>query len=49
MQSGASNVATLLVGRIIGGLAIGYVGLSLPLPSCSIRNQLVLYGIGCYQ
>ncbi|KAG6879689.1 hypothetical protein C0992_012987 [Termitomyces sp. T32_za158] len=25
MQSGASNVATLLVGRIIGGIAIGYV------------------------
>lgn len=24
MQTGASNVATLLVGRIIGGLAIGY-------------------------
>jgi MFS family permease len=24
MQAGAGNVATLLVGRIIGGLAIGY-------------------------
>lgn len=27
MQCGASNVATLLVGRIIGGLSIGYVPL----------------------
>lgn len=26
MQAGANNVATLLVGRIIGGLAIGYTG-----------------------
>jgi hypothetical protein len=29
MQAGASNVATLLIGRIIGGLAIGYSNESL--------------------
>ncbi|KAF8240724.1 general substrate transporter [Tricholoma matsutake] len=31
MQAGASNVATLLVGRIIGGLAIGVLSMTVPL------------------
>ena len=26
MQAGANNVATLLIGRIVGGFAVGYVG-----------------------
>ncbi|KAF9442102.1 general substrate transporter [Macrolepiota fuliginosa MF-IS2] len=31
MQSGAPNVATLLIGRIIGGLAIGALSMTVPL------------------
>ena len=29
MQSGANNIATLLIGRIVAGVAIGYGHLSL--------------------
>ncbi|KAF8150613.1 general substrate transporter [Crassisporium funariophilum] len=36
MQSGASNVATLLVGRIIGGLAIGILSMTVPLYNTEI-------------
>ncbi|KAG5636756.1 hypothetical protein H0H81_006946 [Sphagnurus paluster] len=36
MQAGASNVATLLVGRIIGGLAIGVLSMTVPLYNTEI-------------
>ncbi|KAF5382196.1 hypothetical protein D9615_004252 [Tricholomella constricta] len=36
MQCGASNVATLLIGRIIGGLAIGVLSMTVPLYNTEI-------------
>ncbi|KAF8896597.1 sugar transporter, partial [Infundibulicybe gibba] len=36
MQAGASNVATLLVGRIIGGFAIGVLSMTVPLYNTEI-------------
>ncbi|KAL9714372.1 hypothetical protein Ac2012v2_002684 [Leucoagaricus gongylophorus] len=36
MQAGASNVATLLVGRIIGGFAIGILSMTVPLYNTEI-------------
>ncbi|RDB25726.1 High-affinity glucose transporter [Hypsizygus marmoreus] len=36
MQAGASNVATLLIGRIIGGLAIGVLSMTVPLYNTEI-------------
>ncbi|KAF8072066.1 general substrate transporter [Lyophyllum atratum] len=36
MQSGASNVATLLVGRIIGGFSIGILSMTVPLYNTEI-------------
>jgi len=36
MQAGASNVATLLIGRIIGGIAIGILSMTVPLYNTEI-------------
>ncbi|KAH0585023.1 hypothetical protein H2248_008292 [Termitomyces sp. 'cryptogamus'] len=48
MQSGASNVATLLVGRIIGGIAIGILSMTVPLYNTEIappENRGLLVGL----
>ncbi|KAG6841474.1 hypothetical protein C0991_010662 [Blastosporella zonata] len=48
MQSGASNVATLLVGRIIGGIAIGVLSMTVPLYNTEIappKNRGFLVGL----
>ncbi|KAG6833374.1 hypothetical protein H0H87_007991 [Tephrocybe sp. NHM501043] len=48
MQAGASNVATLLVGRIIGGVAIGVLSMTVPLYNTEIappKNRGFLVGL----
>ncbi|KAG6917522.1 hypothetical protein DXG01_002269 [Tephrocybe rancida] len=48
MQAGANNVATLLVGRIIGGLAIGILSMTVPLYNTEIappKNRGFLVGL----
>ncbi|KAG6862033.1 hypothetical protein C0995_008221 [Termitomyces sp. Mi166 len=48
MQAGASNVATLLVGRIIGGISIGILSMTVPLYNTEIappKNRGFLVGL----
>ncbi|KAK0495018.1 general substrate transporter [Armillaria luteobubalina] len=50
MQCGASNVATLLVGRIIGGFAIGILSMTVPLYNTEIAPPKIRgLLVGCTQ
>ncbi|KAF8910867.1 general substrate transporter [Mucidula mucida] len=50
MQCGANNVATLLVGRIIGGLAIGILSMTVPLYNTEIAPPRIRgFLVGLFQ